>query len=56
MLSGLEAYRSHDKKYNVVFEGDDQLRQLNDSIKELSDENLELRRRIAALKKDKDSQ
>ncbi len=51
MLASMEAYRSHDKKYTATFEGDDQLRQLNDGIRALADENQELRKRIRALKK-----
>ena len=51
MLASMEAYLTHDKKYTTTFEGDDQLRQLNDGIRALADENQELRRRISALKK-----
>lgn len=51
MLASMEAYRAHDKKYTTTFDGDDQLRQLNDGIRALADENQELRRRISALKK-----
>ena len=50
MLSALENYRSIGKKYNLEFEGDDQLGQLNDGIRELSEENRQLRRRLKDLK------
>lgn len=40
------------KKYNVDFEGEDELSSLNHGIKELADENIQLKRRIRALKKD----
>jgi len=51
MLASLDAYMTHDKKYTILFDGDDQLRQLNDGIRYITDENQELRRRISALKK-----
>ena len=51
MLDGLDAYRSRDKKYNVKFDGDDQLAQLNDGISELANENRQLRSRIKTMGK-----
>ena len=50
MLAGLENYRSFNKKYNYTFDGDDQLRELNDGITELTEENQQLRRRLKALR------
>ena len=50
MAAGLNAYRSYSKKYNVTFDGDDQLREINDGIAELTAENQTLRKRIIALK------
>lgn len=50
MAAGLSAYRSFNKKYNVTFDGDDQLREINDGIAELTAENQTLRNRITALK------
>lgn len=50
MLSGLDAYRSANKKYNYDFDGDDQLRELNEGITELANENQQLRKRIASLR------
>ncbi len=50
MAAGLNAYRSYNKKYNVTFDGDDQLREINDGIAELTAENQTLRKRIIALK------
>ena len=49
MLDGLEAYRSQDKKYNVKFDGDDQLTQLNNGITELANENRQFRSRIKTI-------
>lgn len=46
MLSGLDAYRSANKKYTCTFDGDDQLSELNEGITELIEENQQLRKRI----------
>ena len=46
MLDGLTAYRTVGKKYTCSFEGDDQLSELNDGVKELANENLQLRKRV----------
>lgn len=51
MLSGLDAYRTSDKKYTVRFEGDDQLAELNEGISELAGENQQLRRRIKEIRR-----
>ena len=50
MLSGLNNYRSYNKKYSYSFEGDDQLAELNDGITELTGENQMLRKRVANLR------
>lgn len=50
MLSGLNDYRSFNRRYNYTFDGDDQLAELNDGIMEITSENLQLRKRIASLK------
>ena len=50
MLSGLKNYRSYNRKYSYEFEGDDQLAELNDGILELTSENVQLRKRLTALK------
>ncbi|MBR0240072.1 MAG: hypothetical protein IJQ52_02965 [Bacteroidales bacterium] len=50
MLAALRNYRDFGRSYNYSFEGDDQLRSLNDSITEVTDENVQLRRRIRALR------
>lgn len=46
MLGGLKLYRSGNKKYSYTFDGDDQLKELNDGITELVSENQQMRRRI----------
>lgn len=50
MLAALRNYRDFGRAYNYSFEGDDQLRSLNDAISEVTDENIQLRRRIRALR------
>lgn len=51
MLDSLSAYRANDKKYTVSFDGDDELKELNDGISELVSENQQLRRRIKDIRK-----
>lgn len=46
MVDALDNYRSYNKKYNFSFDGDDQLSHLNDGIRELTSDNLLLRRRL----------
>lgn len=50
MLSALGNYRSSGTSYRVDFDGDDQLRQLNDSISELAGENRQLKIKIRGLR------
>ena len=50
MAAGLTAYRSYGKRYTVDFDGDDQLKEINEGITELTSENQTLQRRISALK------
>ena len=50
MLKGLDSYRAFNPKYNYTFEGDDQLRELNDGISEIAEENWQFRRRIKDLR------
>lgn len=54
MLDAFDSYRSYNKKYNYSFNGDDQLSELNEGISELCAENLQLRRRLQALRKQKE--
>ena len=50
MLAVLGAYRLFNRKYNYDFDGDDQLRELNGSIRDLCTENQLLRQRISAMR------
>lgn len=46
MLEALNAYKSVGKKYTCTFEGDDQLSELNESIREITSENDKLRKKF----------
>lgn len=50
MLSSLNNYRSLGKSYTYDFDGDDQLVQLNEGIREITGENQQLRKRIKGLR------
>ena len=50
MTEGINAYRSSGRRYNFVFDGDDQLAEINSGVTEIIDENLELKTRIKALR------
>lgn len=50
MLASLRNYRSYGRDYTLSFDGDDQLAELNESIREVTEENKLLRKRISAMK------
>lgn len=50
MLSGLCNYRSFGSKYSYTFDGDDQLSELNEGITEVIGENIQLRKRLKAMR------
>lgn len=50
MLSSLKNYKSLGRDYTYTFDGDDQLNELNTGIRELTEENGNLRKRISAMK------
>lgn len=52
MSKALRSYRSFNRQYNVNFEGDDQLSAINEGVKELCEENSQLRKRILQSRKD----
>jgi len=54
MSSGIDDYRTLSKRYGYVFEGDDQLANINAGISELVDENLELKKRVKSLREEKE--
>ena len=51
MRAALSAYRTNEKTYSLQIDGDDELSELNEGIHEIVKENLQLRARIKALKK-----
>lgn len=50
MLSGLSNYRTVGSRYSCTFDGDDELSELNAGITELAGENMQLRKRLKAMK------
>jgi len=56
MLAGLDNYRTVGKKYTYVFDGDDQLSELNDGITEITEENQQLRKRLQAFRNNMNQQ
>jgi hypothetical protein len=50
MTEGINAYRSSGRRYNFVFDGDDQLAEINSGVIEIIEENVELKTRIKALR------
>ncbi len=50
MAEGINAYRTSGRTYNFVFDGDDQLAEINSGVTEIIEENLELKTRIKALR------
>ena len=53
MSAGVDNYRLSGRRYGYEFDGDDQLANVNSGLAELVEENLELKRRIKALKEDR---
>lgn len=50
MLVSLRNYRDYGRDYTYSFDGDDQLSELNTSVRDLAEENKLLRKRISAMK------
>lgn len=50
MLDHLDAYKSVGKPYGYTFDGEDELSRLNEDISEIADDNLQLRKRLKALR------
>lgn len=53
MEDGLNAYRSSGRRYNYVFDGDDQLAEINEGITEVVEDNLELKARVKSLREER---
>ena len=50
---GIDNYRQSGRRHSYEFDGDDQVANINAGITELMEENIELKRRIRALKEDR---
>ena len=50
MNEELDKYVSVGKRYNLEFDGDDQLRELSDKIGDVANENIQIRRRLGILR------
>ncbi len=51
--AGVDNYRQLGRRHGYVFDGDDQLANINNGVAELIDENLELKKRIRSLREEK---
>ena len=54
MSQGVDNYRSIGKKYGYVFDGDDQLANINNGITEIIEENVELKGRVKMLRSERE--
>lgn len=52
--AGIDNYRLSGRKHGYVFDGEDQLANINTGVSELIEENIELKRRVKALREDRD--
>jgi hypothetical protein len=55
MSAGVDNYRALGKKYGYVFDGDDQLSNINAGITEVIEENIELKARVRELRSERES-
>ena len=54
MSNGIDNYRAIGKKYGYVFDGDDQLANINSGITEIIEENVELKGRVKMLRSERE--
>lgn len=54
MSNGIDNYRTVGKKYGFVFDGDDQLANINNGITEIIEENVELKGRVKMLRNERE--
>ena len=54
MSNGIDNYRAIGKKYGYVFDGDDQLANINSGITEIIEENIELKGRVYMLRSERE--
>lgn len=53
MSDGVDNYRRNGKRHGFEFDGDDQLANINSGLTELIEENIELKKRVKALKEER---
>lgn len=51
---GIDNYRSMGRRHSYTFDGDDQIANINSGVTELTEENIELKRRVKALREDRE--
>ena len=54
IADGLNNYRLSNRKHNYVFDGDDQLTDINTGVAELIEENIDLKRRVKNLREERE--
>ena len=54
MSDGIDDYRASGRRFNYNFDGDDQLANINAGLSELIEENVELKRRVKALREERE--
>ena len=54
MSDGVDNYRAIGKRHTYTFDGDDQLANINTGLSELMEDNIELKRRVKALREDRE--
>lgn len=54
MSDGIDDYRASGRRFNYNFDGDDQLANINTGLSELIEENVELKRRVKALREERE--
>ena len=54
MLAGIDNYMKFGKRYNCTFDGDDELVAINDGVSEIIEENIEVKKRIAKLREERE--
>jgi hypothetical protein len=55
MSAGMDDYRAFGKKHAYVFDGDDQLANINTGLTEIIEENIELKARVRGLRSERES-
>ena len=54
MSDGIDDYRASGRRFNYNFDGDDQLANINTGLSELIEENVELKRRVKAVREERE--